>query len=818
MEQELTGKTILFVNSGSRKKAFTFEIAKELGLDIVLLNQSQTWQKKYLKDFIKADTYNHEECIEKVRNYLKDHKVDGAITFWEDDVPLLAKICETFGLIGPSIETAIRARNKYEMRKALQEHGVRMPKFMLLNSKDDLKTAIETVGFPAVLKPCWGSDSEFVLRVENEEEATNAYEYVSKNATPRFNPIFTYNKSLFVYEEYVEGRESSVECLTQKGETSVISIMDKMPMQEPFFMERGDYMPTNYEADARRKIREVVIEVHKAIGIKNSVSHTEIKMAKEGPIVIEIASRLGGDYICDWVKNIWGVNLVAESLKIALAISINAKIPQKPQMYLAGKYFIPEKSGVVSIIKGINEIKDKAELHDLYFNKKIGDTVLVPPEGFENIGWIVAKGDSAVEAEKNLNELFADVEVNINTFNPASSFGQTKRKNPFSSAILTRKSLLTRAKIEKIRTITPDQIGKLRVGILCNIYQSNGNGNNKKEAQDGSSVVPTEVEKDLMDVGVNIQKALEEKGHEVTFFDMNENPPPFKKLTKSKVDIVFNVCERINDSSLLEPDAAALLDILQIPYTGSNPASLALCIDKIRMKKLLAFHAIPTPKWDYVYDMDEEIDETLRYPLIVKPANTDNSIGITNDSVVTNKEELMRELKKIIVDTGRPALIEEYIEGDEYDVSIIGNEHDCEVLPLSRSIFDELPPGVWGIYPFEAKWGTDENSIYKKIKVERPAKIPARLARLITEIALDTYNILDCHDYGRIELRVDKEGNPYVIELNPNPSINKGDCVPASAELIGLSYSDFIEQILIYAIKRYKDRPPYYHLRTTSIL
>ncbi len=280
------------------------------------------------------------------------------------------------------------------------------------------------------------------------------------------------------------------------------------------------------------------------------------------------------------------------------------------------------------------------------------------------------------------------------------------------------------------------------------------------------------------------------------------------------MDLVFNVCERINDSSLLEPHAASLLDVLKVPYTGSNPFTLSLCIDKIRVKKLLSYHKIPTPEWDYVYSLSDSVRDDLKYPLIVKPANTDNSIGITNDSVVKNPEELKRQLQRVVGELGRPALIEEYIEGDEYDVSIMGSEEDdLRVLPLSRSVFDRMPEGYWHIYSFEAKW--DEGSVYKQnIEVQRPAKnIPKKLEAVISEIALDTYNILDCHDYGRVEIRVDKSGNPYVLELNPNPSINLSDCVPVVAGLTGLDYGDFLEEIISLAIKRYKNRPPYYHLQ-----
>ncbi len=438
---------------------------------------------------------------------------------------------------------------------------------------------------------------------------------------------------------------------------------------------------------------------------------------------------------------------------------------------------------------------------DFFLHKKVGDSILIPPDGYENIGWVVVKGQSYLEVESAISEIFKNTIIEVVPFKSYSSVGRTLRKDRFSPALLTGKEIIRSAKIAHLKDPSKENLRKLHIGIACNIYKGEKN----------------EVEADLMSVGRNIERTLKERGYRVTFYDFNDLPKAFNELAKSDVDLVFNVCERINNSSLLEPHAASILDTLQIPYTGSNPFTLALCIDKIRVKKLLAFHNIPTPRWDYAYVLEDEIDESLRYPLIVKPGNTDNSIGITNESVVTNKEELDRQLRKVIVEMGSPALVEEYIEGDEYDVSIIGSDYyDLRVLPLSRSIFKEMPPGYWHIYPYEAKWS--DNEVYKKIITQRPPKnISKKLESLITEIALDTYNILDCHDYGRVEIRVDQEDNPYVLELNPNPSININDCVPAVAQLIGLDYGDFLEEIIKMAVKRYKNNPPYSHLRTDLI-
>ncbi|OIO27212.1 hypothetical protein COX86_02095 [Candidatus Micrarchaeota archaeon CG_4_10_14_0_2_um_filter_60_11] len=798
----MQGKTVLFVNSGSRKKEFTLKRAKELGLRVVLLAPRMTWEKRYADDFVKANNFDHAEALAAVGEFIAaGNKIDGAVTFWEDDVPLMAALCEKFGWIGPTREVAERCRNKYAMREAFRRAAVPSPRHARVKSPEELEKAMKSIGFPAVVKPAWGADSEFVVQVNDEEEAREAFSYISKNAVPKFNPIFAYNNNEFIIEEYMPGIEVSVESVTQYGVTSVIGIAEKKLMREPYFVEEGDSAPSRFEGETLDKIRELVLKAHAALGVRESVTHSEIKVTPDGPKMVEVAARMGGDYIWDWVNTIWGVDLVQEALSIALGEQVN-RTPQPPKCFLSARYFNSEKSGVVCGIRGWQEAKGNAGLHDFYLDKEVGDVVLAPPEGFESVGWIACKGNTLSEAEKSLDELFNSVEVTIAKYDVGSSVGQTHRKNKFSYASVTRNRLLSGEKINRLKYLPNEDLHKLHVGILCNRYETNGDDN--------------PVESDLTSVGENIQKALEEKGYKATFFDMNEYPLPVEKMQKAHVDVVFNVCERVNDSSLLEPHSAALMDMLQIPYTGSTPFTLALCIDKIRVKKLLSFHDIPTPKWDYVYEIDDEIRDDLRYPLIIKPGNSDNSIGITNDSVVTDEEGLRKQLNEIVVKMGRPALIEEYVEGDEYDVSIIGNDDDLRVLPLSRSIFNEMPAGYWHIYPYDAKW-KKEDTPYDKILKELPAKIPNKLASLITEIAVDTYNILDCHDYGRVEIRVDKDGNPFVLELNPNPSINAGDCVPGAAELVGMNYADFTEEILKLAVKRYKDKPPYYHLQSSIL-
>lgn len=802
---ELIDKTILLVNSGSLKKRFILQKLKRMGLTVVCLNKEKNWATQYVDHWIIADNTNHSESIQAVKEFITsnpDVKINGAITFWEDDVLLTSKIIDKFNFIGTPFAVAKKIRNKFLFREFCTKNNLPAPKHFLIKSLADINNLPESFSFPLVIKPAFGASSAYVVKVSNKDELIDTYKYIKKNISIETESALNEGMDIFA-EEYIHGDEVDIDIAIQNGKIKFYSISDNYQTKEPFFIETGQSIPSSLSRKIQQDLVDLAEESLELLGVQNGVVHFEAKSSPEGPVPIEINLRMGGDEVYSFVKGAWGMDLIEAAVKIAFGIYLPKVIrPEMPRKYITGVYFLSDYSGVISKLDISDELEKKKYFEEMHFFKKIGDPILVPPQGYEYVGWITVSGYSLPDAQENIKEALKFIRFEVAKFAPESSIGKTSRKNSFSHAALSNNLLAGVAKIEKIKLITKENQRNMHIGIACNIYDD----------EDGS------VESELSTVGKNIEETLKNRGYKVTFFDFNDIDKAFKELKSSDVDLVFNVCERINNSSLLEPHSASLLDVLQIPYTGSNPSTLSLCIDKIRVKKLLAYHGIPTPKWDYVYTLEDDIDRSLQFPLIAKPANTDNSIGITNDSVVNNEDELRRELKKIIGDLGSPALIEEYIEGDEYDVSIVGSEEDdLMVLPLSRSIFKDMSPGMWHIYTHDMKFGStplDKIGVF----VQRPAKnISKKLEALITEIALDTYNILDCHDYGRIEIRVDKDDNPFVLELNPNPSINIRDCVPEMAKLIGMDYGDFLEQIIYLAIKRYKNRPPYYHLQTNSL-
>jgi D-alanine-D-alanine ligase len=795
------------VNTGSIKKRFILQKIKKLGVKIVCLNKEKNWAAPYVDFWIISDTTNHTESIQQTEKFMKENsnvKIDGAITFWEDDLLLNSKIFYKFNFIGIPYSVAKKARNKFLFRNFCQKNNIPYAKHRLLKDDDDIDHVIGNFSFPIVIKPVFGASSAYVTKIENQEELKDNINHIRKSLSLGVESALSDGFDIMA-EEYIDGEEVDMDILIQNSRMKFCSISDNTRTREPFFVETDRFTPANLPIGNQEKLISMADEILEKMNIQNGCIHLEAKYTQNGPVPLEINLRMGGDEIYSSVKSAWKVDLIENALKINIGQYIKKINTQdNPRKYLAARTLYKDESGVIVKLEIDEKLEKKKYLEEFEFFKKIGDPIFVPPDGFDYPGWIMVSGDNLLDAQENLEEAVGFIDYEISPFRSASSIGKTMRKNKFSYSSVNKALVIGRAKIEKLRRTSVKDQRKLHIGIVCNLYE---------EKTDGM-----EVENELSSVGKNIEKTLMDRGYKISFFDFNHLGKVFSDLKKSDVDIVINVCERINNSSLLEPHAASILDVLQIPYTGSNPYTLSLCIDKIRVKKLLTYHKIPTPNWDYLYSLDDKIRNDLKYPLIVKPANTDNSIGITNESVVTNPKELNAQLKKVISEIGRPALIEEYIEGDEYDVSIIGSEEDdLRILPLSRSIFYKMPKGYWHIYPYEAKFLGD-NTYKKNIIVERPPKkISKKLESLIGEIALDTYNILDCHDYGRVEIRVDKNNNPYVLELNPNPSINIPDCVPSVAKLVGYNYGDFLEEIIRMAINRYKNNPPYYHLQAKII-
>lgn len=271
------------------------------------------------------------------------------------------------------------------------------------------------------------------------------------------------------------------------------------------------------------------------------------------------------------------------------------------------------------------------------------------------------------------------------------------------------------------------------------------------------------------------------------------------RLDRGSLDLIFNLCENFNGDPRGESWVASYLEMTNIPYTGSGPFTLALCLDKGKTKQVLKANNIPTPEYQIFHAISQKLDAKLQFPLIVKPLQEDASVGIDGRSVARNKLELFRNIGRIIENYDQPAIVEEYIKGREINVSIIGTYPNLTVLPLSEIIF-EGSNNEYSIVGFEAKW-EEGSSEYTTTRGVCPAELDRETEMRAVQAAKEAYRICGCRDYGRVDIR-SKDGKPFVLEVNPNPGIGEDSGFFRSAKAAGMNYREMIEKIMKESLAR----------------
>jgi D-alanine-D-alanine ligase len=250
--------------------------------------------------------------------------------------------------------------------------------------------------------------------------------------------------------------------------------------------------------------------------------------------------------------------------------------------------------------------------------------------------------------------------------------------------------------------------------------------------------------------------------------------------------VVFNLLEGLGNRADLEPEAVAILEGLGFRHTGSGPDTMALCLDKASTKTLLETRGIPTPVFQVCDQSDVEFAVPL--PAIVKPVAEDASLGIDDDAVVTTEDDLRRRVEYVVRTYREPALVEEFVEGREFNVALWGNGK-AECLPLA-----EIGEPLRRICSYAAKWDPERDEYYLT-PVVCPADVDAGLAGRIRAIAVAAYEAAGCRGYARVDMRV-RGRQPYVLEINPNPDISPDAGFPRAALAGGHPYPQMVERIL----------------------
>lgn len=289
-----------------------------------------------------------------------------------------------------------------------------------------------------------------------------------------------------------------------------------------------------------------------------------------------------------------------------------------------------------------------------------------------------------------------------------------------------------------------------------------------------------------------LEGALETSGYEV--LRIGNAKQLLDNIKDIKVDIVFNIAEGLHGRNR-ESQVPIILEMMGIPFVGADGLTLGLTLDKVLAKKIFITEGLPTPKYFEIDRIDRMNGVCLNYPLMVKPKFEGSSKGIDDNSLVKDSSSLRKQIEKIINNYNEPALIEEFIEGKELTAALLGNE-DPEVLPLVQvKIDDKLDLGEL-FYTYE-RISSDTLSYVC------PAEISKELTEEIKKISIAAYKAVGCKDFGRVDLRINKQGKPYILEVNPLPCIAIDDAYGVTAKAIGISFEEMINRILTEALKRY---------------
>jgi D-alanine-D-alanine ligase len=335
-------------------------------------------------------------------------------------------------------------------------------------------------------------------------------------------------------------------------------------------------------------------------------------------------------------------------------------------------------------------------------------------------------------------------------------------------------------------------MAKLRIGVLYDYWyeeeeERTEEGRPKKKPPD----------EDVQEV----YEALKKAGHAPVYLRLDGTPHSLHELTESETDLIFNLTESFGGDDSKDMNIAALLELMGRRFTGTGARGLHVAQDKALAKKIFAFHGIYSPYFATVYRGRLDHAHDIAFPVIVKPVREDGSVGIQFGAVCHSIKELMERMDYIQAEFDTPALIEEYIEGRELYVGLLGNEKP-EVLPVVEMDLSKLPEGVPRIAGTEVKW-EEGTETYRVTKPFFPDDLDEEVVEKLRTTAVAAYQALQLRDYGRIDIRLAEDGTVHVLEVNPNPYLHSKAEFALAAKKSGRSYSDLISEIADLAMARY---------------
>ncbi len=387
----LRGTTIALVGLGYPSKRFVYERAAELGIRLVLVDHPGHWAEELVSEgiaerFVPADLYvGVPEQVESMLGTLTDLDLafDGVFTFWEESVPVAARLARTLGLPGMSPEAADRARSKRLTLVATQAAGIPSPRFAPIARVGAIERLPDWVGYPAVVKPEFGSSAMGVYRVDSEEDLRDVLTRVEPALLP-LNPDgnFTAYGETFLIEEYLDGTEFDIDILLSGGRPVYATVTENWATHEPFFYETGLHCPSVYPQEKLKELIDISIRGVQCLGIELGAVHVEAKDTSNGPRLLEINARMGGGSVRDVNLAVYGVDLVEEHLMANVGIPINPVKASTPHASVAGLLLYPPRSGTLASLDFVQQFRDDERVFFVGEQVEEGERVQAAEDGF----------------------------------------------------------------------------------------------------------------------------------------------------------------------------------------------------------------------------------------------------------------------------------------------------------------------------------------------------------------------------------------------------------------------------------------------------
>jgi D-alanine-D-alanine ligase len=314
---------------------------------------------------------------------------------------------------------------------------------------------------------------------------------------------------------------------------------------------------------------------------------------------------------------------------------------------------------------------------------------------------------------------------------------------------------------------------------------------------DGASAYATEPDMLILGTVEAIEKALIDEGNKVTYIPIHMDGKWIEKVRRGKFDLAFNMCEGIDGIATLEPAVIGVLELFGIPFTGASSYTTNVCLRKNVVNTLLDRAGLPVPRFAAVKRGGAL--PSVGYPSIVKPAAEDASLGIEQRSVVRNSRQMAERVHQML-ESWEEVIVQRYVDGREVNVGLIGDT----VLPIAEIDFDTMPEGKWKIVTYQSKWITGSDEDLGAVP-KCPAKLPKKVAQEARDVALAAWKLVGGTGYGRVDMRIDAEGRPWILEVNANPDIAPDAGLARMAGVAGMPYSSLIREICQLGLTRPRD-------------